>query len=58
MSIEIEGVGANTLSLVNKASEISDAAAARGEPYKHVWVVFDRDSFDAADFWREPVFQP
>ncbi len=50
VNIEIEGLGANTLSLVRKASELCEAAAARDQPYKHTWVVFDRDSFNADDF--------
>jgi RloB-like protein len=37
---EIQGIGANTLSLVNEAKKIKE----KGD-YSEVWCVFDRDSF-------------
>ena len=48
--IDIEGEGANTQSLVNRARRIRDAKASGDYSYDEVWVVFDRDSFPDHDF--------
>lgn len=45
VKVTIEEAAGNTLSLVNKASQIS----SQGE-YDQVWCVFDRDSFPPANF--------
>jgi hypothetical protein len=50
VDIEIRGIGANTLSLVERATQLRDAASGGDYPYHHIWVVFDRDSFPADDF--------
>lgn len=49
--IDIQGLGANTLSLVNCAKKLRDAKANSDYSYDETWVVFDRDSFppDAFD---------
>lgn len=48
--LDIQGMGANTLSLVRKAIELKESAEDRGEPYIEVWVVFDRDEFPLQHF--------
>jgi len=49
--VTIEGTGRNTLSLIDYAKqEIEKRKQAGGPPYYHIWLVFDRDSFDADDF--------
>ncbi|TAE49877.1 MAG: RloB domain-containing protein [Bacteroidetes bacterium] len=49
--IEIEGKGANTLSLVGQAERIrSRKEAARGRSFDFTWAVFDRDSFPSDHF--------
>jgi hypothetical protein len=50
VSIQIEGEGANTLSLVDKARELRDCQLKSDYSFDQVWVVFDRDSFDADAF--------
>ena len=45
--IEVVGVGANTVSLVEKTIELKDDPYAS---YDQVWCVFDRDSFPARNF--------
>ncbi len=44
--IDIQGLGANTQSLVNAARGLRDKRRDTDYPYDEVWVVFDRDSFD------------
>lgn len=44
---DVEGLGANTESLVEKAIEIRDNATTS---YDEVWCVFDRDSFPVQNF--------
>lgn len=44
-TIDIEGEGASTVALVNKAIELRNRA---NFVYQHVWVVFDKDDFDDA----------
>lgn len=48
--LQIEGVGYNTLSLVNKAIVLRNAAKANGDAFHQVWCVFDRDSFSLLQF--------
>lgn len=50
VEVEIHGEGSNTLSLVVRAQEIRDGRAKGDYPFDQVWVVFDRNSFDADDF--------
>lgn len=48
---EVKGLGANTLSLVQKALEIrANLEAKREAPFDQAWCVFDRDSFPAQNF--------
>ncbi|MBN1758025.1 MAG: RloB domain-containing protein [Chitinispirillaceae bacterium] len=51
VSLQIEGIGANTLSLVERARDLKDSRIATDYPFDQVWVVFDHDSFppDAFD---------
>lgn len=44
------GGGINTIQVVQKAIELRDKAIGDKKPYDITWAVFDRDSFDAADF--------
>jgi hypothetical protein len=44
--IDVKGVGANTVSLVERTIEIKHA----DKKYDFVWCVFDRDSFPASNF--------
>ena len=50
VKVDVEGLGANTLSLVNTALEKKESAACQDRPYNQVWCVFDRDSFPAGNF--------
>jgi hypothetical protein len=51
VSIEIEGAGDNTLSLVGKAQKVKkQREATTGLPIDQLWAVFDRDSFPSAHF--------
>ena len=56
VEIDIEGAGANTLSLVDIAIRIKNEQAERAKksiiqrPYDHVWVVFDKDDFPNRNF--------
>lgn len=47
VTVEVRGVGMSTLSLLEHAKALAESSV-RG--YTHVWVVFDRDNFAAADF--------
>lgn len=50
-SIEIKGTGRNTESLLDEAIRLMDKwGAETGRPIDKLWVVFDRDSFDAQQF--------
>jgi len=44
---DVEGIGANTESLVHKAIELKNHASVS---YDYVWCVFDRDSFPSQNF--------
>lgn len=46
VTVEVQGLGMNTLSLLERAQEIAE----REGRYTQVWVVYDKDSFPAADF--------
>lgn len=48
MKVVVEGLGANTLTVVERAMELRNAAKRGREPFKEVWCVFDRDSFPKA----------
>ena len=50
VELDVAGVGANTLSLVEEAIRQKGRAARNGKPYNQVWCVFDRDVFPAANF--------
>lgn len=50
VQLEIFGEGASTLSLVAAAQALRDSNASGDYPFDHVWIVFDRDSFDPDDF--------
>jgi len=47
VTVEVRGAGMSTLSLLEHAKALAESSV-RG--YTHVWVVYDRDSFAAADF--------
>ena len=47
ISLEVEGMGDNTLSLFRKAKVYAENSA---NVYKHVWVVYDKDDFPAEHF--------
>ena len=50
-SIEVDGTGRNTLSMVEGAMRIRDTREKEhGRKYDQVWAVFDRDSFPAQQF--------
>lgn len=49
-SLDIEGIGNNTVYVVNKAIELRDKAIKDGNPYIEAWAVFDRDDFPQKDF--------
>lgn len=50
VALDMAGVGANTLSLVQEAIRRREEAKRKGKPYNQVWCVFDRDVFPAANF--------
>jgi hypothetical protein len=52
VEMKVKGMGANTLSLVEEAIRLGQAAADDGQPYNQIWCVFDRDSFPAGNFNR------
>lgn len=45
-----EGLGTNTVQVVDKAIELRDKAANSDIPYDSVWAVFDKDSFPSHRF--------
>lgn len=47
VTIDVRGAGMSTVSLLEHARALAESSV-RG--YTHVWVVYDRDSFAAADF--------
>jgi hypothetical protein len=50
VEVDIQGIGANTLSLVKDAVARRDDALRKGKPYNQVWCVFDRDVFPPGNF--------
>lgn len=48
--VNCDGGGINTLQVVDAAIELMNKAKSVGKPYDSVWVVFDKDDFDAAKF--------
>ncbi|HNU99049.1 MAG TPA: RloB family protein [Verrucomicrobiota bacterium] len=50
VEVDVQGIGANTLSLVGDAVARRDDASREGTPYNQVWCVFDRDVFPAGNF--------
>lgn len=49
-SIEIQGTGCNTISLVKEAIRIKNEAIQKHEPYIETWCVFDKDAFPIESF--------
>lgn len=49
-NVEVEGMGCNTLNVVDKAIELRNRAKGTDSEYDCVWAVFDRDSFPAKRF--------
>lgn len=50
-AIAVQGVGRNTLTLVEETKHIKEELEEQnGAPFDQVWCVFDRDSFPAQDF--------
>jgi hypothetical protein len=49
-TVQVEGCGMNTRSLVEKALEIRKKAEDNDEKFDEVWCVFDRDSFSLQNF--------
>lgn len=47
LEVKVHGIGANTISLVEKAIQLKDKS---NSPLDSVWVVFDRDSFPEDNF--------
>lgn len=50
IALDVEGIGANTKSLVEEAIRRKAQANRNRTPYNQVWCVFDRDVFPAANF--------
>lgn len=49
-SLDIQGIGNNTVYVVKKAIELRDKAILTGNPYIETWAVFDKDDFSQKDF--------
>lgn len=45
--LEISGEGMNTVSLMARAKQLARNA---GNPYQHIWIVYDKDDFSAENF--------
>ena len=50
--VECVGTGMNTDSLMEEAIKRKESAAAEGNGFSEIWVVFDRDSFPPQNFNR------
>jgi hypothetical protein len=52
IDIELEGIGQNTLQIIEKARKLREERTQKPylPPYSEVWAVFDRDSFPAQNF--------
>jgi hypothetical protein len=48
--IDVQGTGYNTVSLINRAIKIKEAAIQINEPYIETWCVFDKDDFPIESF--------
>jgi len=55
VEIDIHGVGANTLTIVQEAKKTFQKSLRSSNPYDEVWVVFDRDSFPA-DYFDNAIY--
>ncbi len=51
VTLEVYGLGENTVSLFNRAKELAQRSA---DGFTQVWVVYDKDSFPASDFNAVP----
>jgi hypothetical protein len=49
-TIDIQGLGYNTASLVNEAIQLKQEAKQKAQPYSEIWCVFDKDSFSDNSF--------
>lgn len=49
-SLDVEGIGNNTVYVVKKAINLRDKAIKEGNPYIEAWAVFDKDDFPQKDF--------
>jgi hypothetical protein len=49
-SVDVQGIGHNTVSLIKKAIQIRDEAIQRKKPYIETWCVFDKDDFPVEAF--------
>jgi hypothetical protein len=49
-SLDVKGVGNNTVFVVRKAIELRNKALDEGNPYIEAWAVFDKDDFSQEDF--------
>lgn len=50
VDVEVVGAGLNTETLIRYTQQLLAKAEKEKQPYKEIWVVFDRDSFPADDF--------
>lgn len=50
VKVDCQGAATNTLWVVRKAEQLRKKADSRKQSYDDVWVVFDRDSFEASNF--------
>jgi hypothetical protein len=50
IELNVQGEGANTLSLVQRARELRDDRTKKSFPFDEVWVVFDKDDFPECNF--------
>ena len=50
VSVRVEGLGMNTLSLVRETLKIIERAKKEGIRYDQVWCVFDKDNFPLQNF--------
>lgn len=49
-SLDVRGIGNNTIFVVKKAIELRDKALKERNPYIEAWAVFDKDDFSQNDF--------
>ena len=48
--VNVKGMGANTMSVVDEAIRIKENSEKKNSEYDRVWAVFDKDSFDDSKF--------